>query len=353
VLGATLLTTTGILGAWSNPAEAVCAPPVSVGCPPPPSAPTAKVGHSHATGYRTAVLRGTINPGGAATTYHWLYRAVQPAYLPAQRTRSYSLPGYRAGHLVKTAIEGLVPGESYSLELVASNHYGDGTDNKARAFRTSQHPQLSGLQLGRSEIKLGDSPPRASVQVKGAFNPYLPLQVLVSRAPYHRWWLTNDQRTPARSGLTHMQVCGAEPAGGCPVLDRNFRVEVQDVRARTSPEEVWVDPVTSVNVYREKNGSSPWLDPVFSARVHYITRRQLQHQSVYFYLGATRKGPWTRVGSGRLVRQSSGSGMATLTARTRYYNKGTGFTWVCYRHPLLRDMGKPFFFKVCGQKHVR
>jgi hypothetical protein len=351
LVSATACAAAALLGAWSNSAQAVCIPPV-VGCPSP-SAPTAKVGRSNATGYRTAILRGTINPDGASTTYHWIYRGVRPAYLSAQRTGSFSLPGDRASHSVKTHLTGLVPGESYDVELVASNHYGDDSDTRARIFQTPQHPQLSGLHLGRSEIKLGDTRPRASVRVQGAFNPHVPLHVLVSRAPYHRWRLTNDQRTPARQGPTHMQICGTGPPGGCPVLDRNFLVEVQDGRAHTSPKAVWVDPVTSVNVHREKNGSSPWLDPVFSAKVHYVTHRQFHRQLVFFYLGPSPKGPWTRVGYGRLSRQSSGSGMTTLTAKTRYLNKGTGFTWVCYRHPLLQDMGRPFFFKACGNKHVR
>jgi hypothetical protein len=352
VTGATLLAAAGILGGWSNAAQAVCVPPIT-GCPPPPTAPTAQVGRANATGYRTAIVRGRVNPDGAATTYHWIYRGVQPANLSPHHTKDFSLPGDRASHTVKTPLNGLVPGESYSIELVASNHYGSHSDNGAQAFQTPQHPELSGLHLGRSEIKLGDSPPRASVRVRGAFNPYVPLHVLVSRAPYHRWRLTNDQRTPARSGTTHMQICASEPAGGCPALDRNFLVEVQDGRARTSPKVVWVDPVSSVNVYREKNGSSPWLDPVFTAQVHYVTHRQFHRQRVFFYLGPRRKGPWTRVGSGLLSRESSGSGMTTLTARTRYKHNGTGFTWSCVRHSLLRDMGRPFFFKACGDKHIR
>jgi hypothetical protein len=91
----------------------------------------------------------------------------------------------------------------------------------------------------------------------------------------------------------------------------------------------------------------------FNATVHHIGRRHFRSQTIYFYRGPTNRGPWTRVKSQRVTISSNGPyGETFLNAKIRYYNRHSGFTWACYRHPLVSDMGRPFLFKACGRTHV-
>jgi hypothetical protein len=100
------------------------------------SSPTVATGtHTNVTD-TTAVLHGTVNPNGSATTYYFQWGL----------TTAYGLQStaHPAGHgtkadAVRTTARGLVPGTVYHYRLVATNGAGTavGTDHK---FTTAGHP---------------------------------------------------------------------------------------------------------------------------------------------------------------------------------------------------------------------
>jgi phosphodiesterase/alkaline phosphatase D-like protein len=100
------------------------------------SSPTVATGsHSNATD-NSAVLHGTINPNGSATTYYFQW-GLTTAY--GVNSVAHSV-GRRAGSVsVTTTARGLIPGTTYHYRLVATN--GAGTSVGAdRTFSTTGNP---------------------------------------------------------------------------------------------------------------------------------------------------------------------------------------------------------------------
>ena len=67
-------------------------------------------------GTRTATLNGTINPEGAATTYHWVYADASGEYL-GDATPTERLPAGYSPQPISTPIAGLRPGVPYTVSL--------------------------------------------------------------------------------------------------------------------------------------------------------------------------------------------------------------------------------------------
>ena len=118
------------------PAVVVSAVLVIVAAAVAASSPTVTTGgHSNVTDNR-AVLHGTVNPNGSATTYYFQWGL----------TTAYGVQSvaHSAGHRttpqpVKTAATGLIPGTVYHYRLVATNGAGTaiGTDH---TFKTGGNP---------------------------------------------------------------------------------------------------------------------------------------------------------------------------------------------------------------------
>ena len=163
------------------------------------------MGHSNATGYRTAIVRGTVNPRGAATTYYWSYQAVTPGRGPEHFTSSFRLPAGRYTQQVHAHLK-VSPGETYEVGLIASNHVGNAYAWRRSAFHTPQHPELSLPRLSAHHVEMDDTSLRVALWVRGAFNPYTPVRLFASLAPYHHWRLVNKYVKPRRHQKTRMRV---------------------------------------------------------------------------------------------------------------------------------------------------
>jgi hypothetical protein len=100
------------------------------------SAPTAVTGGTSAVGQTTAVLHGTVNPSGSATTYYfqWGLTAAYTANSAPQSAGS----GTKAIAVRATATP-LTPGTTYHYRVSATSQFGTvvGAD---RTFRTAGHP---------------------------------------------------------------------------------------------------------------------------------------------------------------------------------------------------------------------
>jgi plastocyanin len=106
----------------------------------PPGPPLAGTGAASAIGETTATLAGTVNPGGQASTYSFVYgltseHGLSTPELPAGADRS--------AHSVSAMLTGLAPGTVYHYELIANNNSGPvmGID---RTFTTASTPPPSG-----------------------------------------------------------------------------------------------------------------------------------------------------------------------------------------------------------------
>jgi phosphodiesterase/alkaline phosphatase D-like protein len=100
------------------------------------SSPTVATGTHSNVADNTAVLHGTVNPNGSATTYYFQW-GLTPAYGVGSTARS-------AGHgtkpvAVSTTAGALIPGTTYHYRLVATNAAGT-TLGADRTFTTTGNP---------------------------------------------------------------------------------------------------------------------------------------------------------------------------------------------------------------------
>jgi hypothetical protein len=110
---------------------------VSGGVAAAASSPTVSTSSATSITESSAVLRGTINPNGASTTYQFVWGLQKDVYGAAS-------PGKSAGHGTTTrafafTATGLTPGTVYHYRLIASSRFGSasGADH---AFKTAGHP---------------------------------------------------------------------------------------------------------------------------------------------------------------------------------------------------------------------
>lgn len=106
-----------------------------VASPAAAAAPTAITGPVQSVGATTATLKGTVNPGGQATTWHFEY-GTSTAY--GQETASSSAGSGTANLDVASSLAGLAKGTTYHYRLVAEN--GAGTARGADGVFTTDRP---------------------------------------------------------------------------------------------------------------------------------------------------------------------------------------------------------------------
>ncbi|MGA8364186.1 MAG: plastocyanin/azurin family copper-binding protein [Solirubrobacteraceae bacterium] len=102
----------------------------------PPGPPTATTGAASAIGETGATLSGTVNPGGQASTYSFVYGLTSEYGLS---TPELPAGADRSAHAVSAPLTGLAPGTVYHYELIADNVSGpaSGVD---RTFTTTSPP---------------------------------------------------------------------------------------------------------------------------------------------------------------------------------------------------------------------
>jgi hypothetical protein len=301
-----------------------------------------------ATGFTTAKLTGTVDTGDESTTYRWIVQDVHTR-ANALTTPTATLAPSSAPQAVEGTIAGLQPGTTYDVGLAVENAQGGTNDWRYSVFTTPQRSHLTFEPLRRDEIKLDDLTLRATFDLTGLYSRYAALDLYASPFPYRRWKLINGEVLPARHGFTRVPLCPlpSDPTS-CGPFDRNFKLRGQQGDDRSRTRTVYVDPLLSVGVDREKSGYSPWLDASLNAAVHHLTH--FHTQRVYFYEGPGHRGPFTLEASRRLtVVDNLTDENAELQARVRFRYTAAGTTIACFRHPLVPDMGRPFLARWCGR----
>jgi len=126
------------------------------------SSPTVSTSSATSIKETSAVLRGTVNPNGAPTTYQFVWGLQKNVY-------GASSPAKSAGHgtttnAVAVTASGLTPGTVYHYRLIASSGFGT-TLGADRTFTTTGHPPPQPTTGGVS--RLGPN----TATLTGAVNP--------------------------------------------------------------------------------------------------------------------------------------------------------------------------------------
>jgi hypothetical protein len=125
------------------------------------SSPSVVTGGHSSVKETSAVLGGTVNPNGDATSYyfHW---GLTPAY--GVNGTPHSAGSGTKPVAAKTTATGLIPGTRYHYQLVATNRYG-ASAGADRTFTTAGHPPPAATTGPTTQ------PGRNSATVTGVINP--------------------------------------------------------------------------------------------------------------------------------------------------------------------------------------
>jgi surface antigen len=104
----------------------------------PARLPIANTGSAFSVGVATATLSGTVNPGGAATRYWFIY-GTSPSLGAANQTPVYNVGSGTTPLSISANIAGLLGNTEYYFQLVAANSSGTVKAN-ITGFRTSPNP---------------------------------------------------------------------------------------------------------------------------------------------------------------------------------------------------------------------
>lgn len=115
------------------------------------SSPTVSTGAAASETQTSAVLNGTVNPGGAKTFYFFQWGT--SALFGAQSRSTPAGSGTKTVS-VHTTASGLVPGTTYYYRLVASNSAGESV-GKVRTFKTQGNPPPVATTGGAHSVGTG------------------------------------------------------------------------------------------------------------------------------------------------------------------------------------------------------
>jgi hypothetical protein len=133
------------------------------------SSPTISTGSATSIRSSSALLRGTINPNGASTTYRFFWGLAKNAYTAASPAKSAG-HGTTAG-TVSFRATGLLPGTVYHFTLAATNRFGTAT-GADRAFKTSGHPPPDVATAGVAQLSANAATLTGVVNPRGEATTY-------------------------------------------------------------------------------------------------------------------------------------------------------------------------------------
>jgi hypothetical protein len=126
--------------------------PAAHAATPKPTKPGVKLAPAAGVTTTTATLRGTVNPGGAATTAVFQYGTTKRY---GGQTHTFGLPADRNGHNVSVTVTNLAPGTQYHFRLAATNSVGT-TFSGDRGFRTqAPDPNAATIAVRPNPVKYG------------------------------------------------------------------------------------------------------------------------------------------------------------------------------------------------------
>jgi hypothetical protein len=160
----------------------------------------------------TATVSGTINPGGAQTTYKFVYvteadyneaagcSGIECRYAQGWSTtnRSVFATGYSPEVVGPVTLEELVPGTTYDYALVATNSTGT-TVGPAKTFTTSSAPPPEKSSEGGSGGSTTETPPVLTVPVGPPVGVFTPIATLNAKEAKEN--KANEHLKPTRAQL--------------------------------------------------------------------------------------------------------------------------------------------------------
>lgn len=141
----------GILAAASVIGAATVIPALVSGQSPP--APTVTTGQPQHIKSGSALVQGTVNPNGSATTYGFRYGST-PEY--GRHTAPQAIPAGTAPVDVEARLSDLQPGVRYHYRLVANNAFGPAEGEDATLVSAS--PTLDGRYKVKVHVAAGGRP---------------------------------------------------------------------------------------------------------------------------------------------------------------------------------------------------
>lgn len=131
------------------------------------AAPTVTIENASAVGYTTAVAKGTVDPSTAETFYHFEY-ATEASFANAESAGFGFLPEGAGSTPVEVELQGLTPGTTYHLRLVAENAESGGVPSEAVApstFTTKVAPAPVVTIVDASEVHARDAKAEGTVEI--------------------------------------------------------------------------------------------------------------------------------------------------------------------------------------------
>lgn len=349
------LTALASIGPVPN-AEASCAPLIQ-NCPTPgPPVVRVEVSDSDVSEH-TATLRGTIDPDGLATSYHFAWGRTQYDHLTGTARIA---AGYGAQN-VSTNIGGLAPKTGYQFELVATN--ADGTTSAENGIITAAPPKpnlkVARPRLSRRTITFGQ-PLQVNTYVYGGLSTWLhyyddsPLAFVSGKLD----WLQYSGQNPfllASGPEAYVTKSGRLSFTVSPDHNTGVSVGLEDTegtfRAHSPSAPVVVSPAVTVGAGRIPNDQRRAIIS-YSARVH-VLHRGYRLPRVYFYTAPSRRSRLVLRGSRRLTVEVFTNDELDLVSNLTFIDTHGFVAAACVRHRLVADMGTAFFAPACGRRVLR
>jgi len=127
------------------------------------SSPTVTTGAATNRTDTSAVLNGTVNPNGSATSYVFEYGLTNTYGLA---TASHSAGRGTKAIAVKSTATGLVPGTTYHYRIVALNKSGAGSGSD-HTFTTTGHPPAAAVTGAPSQVGKTTATPTGTIDPNG------------------------------------------------------------------------------------------------------------------------------------------------------------------------------------------
>jgi hypothetical protein len=312
-----VLTTAVLVGALWAPASALAAAPAITTGGVANVAPT------------TAVLKGTVDPNGTATSYMFQYGTTR---LYGAQTPTTAAGAGKKGVAVAAGVSGLAPTTTYHYRLVGLR----GTKpffGKDRTFKTKRQPLGVSLAATPNPVRIGSSTTLAGV-LSGTGNSARQVQLQANPWPYTQGFLAvgNNVVTGATGGFAFTLLSVA--------VNTQYRVLMPAKPAVTSPIVV-VGTVNKITRHAKVRRGSK------RGRIHFWGTIRPALDGAPVVVQKLRRGTWVNVG--QTSAHHTSKGYSRYSKRIRQKRGGR------YRVVVLDASGahSPAVSKSIKRRHLR
>jgi hypothetical protein len=268
-----------------------------------PATPTASTGGAGPVTPTTALLHGTVDPNGHATTYFFQFGTTS---LYGTNSGTQSAGSGQSAISITAGIGGLVPNTLYHYRIVAQ-YSGGLVKGKDRTVRTSKQPLAMSLSAVPNPVPFG-SPLMVSGALSGTGNGNRTVVLQANPFPYTQGFqlAANPQVTNAQGGFTF------------PILSLGMTTQFR-VFLQANPSVA--APVLTVGVGFRVGAAANHTHVRRGGKVNFAGTLQPALSGVEVVIQRRRHGRWTTVGR-TLSRHRVGAGSAKFSKRVRIQRGG-------------------------------